>query len=791
MTPTALPADPEVTPELAREHGLTDDEYARVREVLGRVPTYTELGVYSVMWSEHCSYKNSIALLKTLPRDGDKLLAAAGDENAGLVDIGGGVAVAFKIESHNHPSAVEPYQGAATGVGGIQRDIFTMGARPIASLNSLRFGSLENPRVRFLFDGVVRGIGGYGNSFGVPTVGGEVVFDPAYEGNPLVNAMSVGVVKVGETVSATAEGVGNPVYIVGSATGRDGIHGATFASEEISEDSDAKRPNVQVGDPFTEKLLLEASLEAIATGAVVGMQDMGAAGITCSSSEMSEKGGVGMDLQLDRTPQRETGMTPYELLLSESQERMLVVVQKGREAEIEAVFDKWDLHAVPIGEVTDTERVRVFWHGDLVVDVPAESLVLGGGAPVYHRETARPAYLDETRAWSPDRLPDLLPASAGTGSGTAHPAPTSSPGQALVALMGAPNVASKRWVFQQYDHEVRTNTVAGPGPTDAAVVRLKGTPPPGTEGAADGRGGAERGLAMTTDCNGRYVYLNPRRGAQIAVAEAARNVVCAGGEPLAVTNCLNFGNPYKPEVYWQFTEAVGGMGDACRALGTPVTGGNVSFYNESPEGAVFPTPTIGMVGLVEDVAAHTTTAAWAAPGDVLLLVSPAAWWHAGGVEASEYLAHLHGTTAGDAPHLDLDEEKAVQAAVLAAIRAGLVRSAHDVSDGGLAVCLAESAVFSGFGADVALPSTDARLDAVLFGEAQSRVVLSVAPDDAEAVRVLCAERGARATPIGTVTDGPLQITVGADPVLSVPVADLARPYETAIPEAMGEAVAAV
>ena len=784
MTPQPLPADPEVTPDLAREHGLTDDEYARVQEVLGRVPTYTELGVYSVMWSEHCSYKNSIALLKTLPRDGDRLLAAAGDENAGLVDIGGGLACAFKIESHNHPSAVEPYQGAATGVGGIQRDIFTMGARPIASLNSLRFGSLDTPRVRFLFDGVVRGIGGYGNSFGVPTVGGEVVFDPAYEGNPLVNAMSVGVVKVGATVSATAEGVGNPVYIVGSATGRDGIHGATFASEEISEDSDANRPNVQVGDPFTEKLLLEASLEAIATGAVVGMQDMGAAGITCSSSEMSEKGGVGMDLHLEKTPQREAGMTPYELLLSESQERMLVVVQRDREAEIEAVFDKWDLHAVPIGEVTDTERVRVFWHGDLVVDVPAESLVLGGGAPVYHRETARPTYLDRTQAWSPESLSDL------TGE-TARPA--------LVALMGSPNVASKRWVFQQYDHEVRTNTVAGPGPTDAAVVRLKGTTPPGNGGGAQ-TAGAERGLAMTTDCNGRYVYLNPRRGAQIAVAEAARNVVCAGGEPLAVTNCLNFGNPYKPEVYWQFAEAVGGMGDACRALGTPVTGGNVSFYNESPHPdggtrAVFPTPTIGMVGLVDDVAAHTTTAAWSAPGDRLLLVSPAAWWHTGGVEGSEYLAHLHGTTAGDAPHLDLDEERAVQAAVLAAIRAGLVRSAHDVSDGGLAVSLAESAVFSAeggaaLGADVALPATDARLDAVLFGEAQSRVVVSAAPDDAEAVRALCAERGARATPIGTVTDGPLQITVGADLVLSVPVADLVRPYETAIPEAMGEAVAA-
>ena len=777
MTPQPLPHDPEVTPDLAREHGLSDDEYARVQEILGRTPTYAELGVYSVMWSEHCSYKNSIALLKTLPREGPGLLAAAGDENAGLVDIGGGLAVAFKIESHNHPSAVEPVQGAATGVGGIQRDIFTMGARPIASLNSLRFGSLSNPRVRFLFDGVVRGIGGYGNSFGVPTVAGEVVFDPSYEGNPLVNAMSVGIVRVGETVSATASGVGNPVYIVGSATGRDGIHGATFASEEISEDSDAKRPNVQVGDPFTEKLLLEATLEAIQTGAVVGMQDMGAAGITCSSSEMSEKGGVGVDLQLERTPQREAGMTPYEILLSESQERMLVVVEKGREAEVEAVFDKWDLHAVPIGEVTGTERVRVFWHGALVVNVPAPSLVLGGGAPVYTRETRRPDYLDETLAFDPTALEDLTAETASA---------------ALLALMGAPNVASKRWVWEQYDHEVRTNTVAGPGPTDAAVVRLKGT----ASVSDDGEAGGERGLAMKTDCNGRYVFLNPRRGAQIAVCEAARNVVCAGGAPLAVTNCLNFGNPYKPEVYWQFTEAVGGMGEACRALGTPVTGGNVSFYNESPHPdggtrAVFPTPTIGMVGLVEDVERDTTTAAFAAPGDALLLISPGAWWHTGGVEASEYLAGAHGRTAGDAPHLDLEEEKAVQAAVLDAIRAGLVRSAHDVSDGGLAVCLAEGCVFSGLGADVALPASSARLDAVLFGEAQSRVVLSVAPHDAEAVRQRVGRHGAQATPIGTVSDGPLAISVGGEAVVRVAVPDLAEPYETAIPRAMGEAVAAV
>ena len=780
-TPQALPADPPVTDALAREHGLTGDEAAQVWALLGRTPTFAELGIYSVMWSEHCSYKNSIRLLKTLPRDGADVLASAGEENAGLVGIGGGLAVAFKIESHNHPSAVEPVQGAATGVGGIQRDIFTMGARPVCTLNSLRFGSLASERVRFLVDGVVRGIGSYGNSFGVPTVGGEVVFDASYEGNPLVNAMSVGIVRVGETATATASGPGNPVYIVGASTGRDGIHGATFASEELSEASEAKRPNVQVGDPFTEKLLLEATLDAIATGAVVGMQDMGAAGITCSTCEMSEKGGVGMDLDLERVPQREAGMTPYEILLSESQERMLVVVQAGREAEIEAVFGKWDLHAARIGVVTATGRVRVRWHGALVADVPAASLVLGGGAPVYTRETARPGYLDATRAFDPDTLADL----------DAHTA-----GPALVALVGQPNIASKAWMYEQYDTHVRTNTVAGPGPTDAAVVRIKETETRAADGTV-----TTRGLAVATDGPGRYVYLNPRRGAQIAVCEAARNVVCAGGAPLGVTNCLNFGNPYKPEVYWTFEHAVGGLGDACRALGLPVTGGNVSFYNESPDGsggtrAVFPTPTIGVVGLVESVERHTTTAAFAAPeagapGDAVVLVSPAGWWHAGGVEASEYLATAHGLTAGDAPHLDLAEEVAVQRTVLAAIRAGLVRSAHDVSDGGLAVCLAESCLHGGVGADVALPATGARLDAVLFGEAQSRVVLRVAPPAVEAVEALAALHGAQAMRVGTVGGDALRVAVGGAPVLDVPVADVAGPFHAAIPDAMERPAAAV
>ena len=755
MSTTAL-QEPDVDLELARDHGLTEEEYGWIVERLGRTPTFVELGIYSVMWSEHCSYKNSIAVLKTLPREGGALLVGAGEENAGLVDVGGGLAVAFKIESHNHPSAVEPYQGAATGVGGIQRDIFTMGARPICSLNSLRFGSLENPRVRYLVDGVVRGIGDYGNSFGVPTVAGEVFFDKSYEGNPLVNAMSVGVVKAGETASATAEGVGNTVYIVGSSTGRDGIHGATFASEEISEESEAKRPSVQVGDPFTEKLLLEATLEAIRSGAIVGIQDMGAAGITCSSCEMSAKGESGMLLHLDRVPVRESGMTPYEIMLSESQERMLLVCKPGREEELERIFEKWDLNVVAIGEVTDDGRVRVEWHGEIVADVPAEHLALGGGAPVYHRETKRPAYLDETGAFDPSSIPDVRPGDAQ---------------EVLLQLLGAPNIASKRWIFEQYDTMVRTNTLVGPGPSDAAVVRIKGT---------------NKALAVKTDCNGRYVYLNPRKGGQIAVCEAARNVVCAGGRPLAITNCLNFGNPYKPDVYWVFKEAVGGMGEACRALKTPVTGGNVSFYNENPEGAVFPTPTIGMLGLVEDAEKHTTRADFKQEGDAIFLLSPAAWQHRNDLGGSEYLATIHARTSGDAPHLDLGEEGAVQEAMLALIQAGLVQSAHDVSDGGLAVCLAESVLFSNaLGADIRLDANpDVRLDALLFGEAQSRIVFTVTAEKAEAVASVIGAYAVQALQIGTVTTADLVIGVGGRAVLSVAREAMRQPYETAIPKAM-------
>ncbi len=749
--------EPEVNLQLALDHGLTEEEYGWVLDELGRTPTFTELGIYSVMWSEHCSYKNSIAVLKTLPREGGAMLVGAGEENAGLVDIGDGLAVAFKIESHNHPSAVEPYQGAATGVGGIQRDIFTMGARPICSLDSLRFGRLETPRVRYLFDGVVRGIGDYGNSFGVPTVAGEVYFDKSYEGNPLVNAMSVGVVKVGETASAIARGEGNPVYIVGSATGRDGIHGATFASEEISEKSEAKRPSVQVGDPFTEKLLLEATLEVIRAGVVEGIQDMGAAGITCSSSEMSAKGESGMVLHLERVPIRETGMTPYEIMLSESQERMLIVCKKGREAELKAIFDKWDLHAEEIGYVTGDGRVKVYWHGDLVADVPAHHLVLGGGAPVYHRETRRPAYLDETASFDLSSVPDIQPEAAS---------------DTLLRMLASPNIASKQWVFEQYDTMVRTNTLVGPGPSDAAVVRIKGTP---------------KGVAVKTDCNGRYVYLNPRKGGRIAVAEAARNVVCAGGRPVAITNCLNFGNPYKPEVYWVFKEAVGGMGDACRVFETPVTGGNVSFYNENPEGAVYPTPTIGMLGVVENVERDTTSARFDGEGDILFILSPPGGPHFNDLGGSEYLSHLHDIVAGDAPRFDLAEEQAVQAAMLGLIQAGLVRSAHDVSDGGLAVCLAECVLFSdGLGASVLLDApADTRLDALLFGEAQSRIVFTARPDRMADIERRVGSLPVKLTPIGTVTPtAELSVAINSNTVIHVRVDDLRRPYTETIPALM-------
>lgn len=741
--------EPEVTLALAKEHGLTEDEYLKIQEYLGRVPTFTELGVYSVMWSEHCSYKNSILEIKKLPREGEGLLVGAGEENAGLVDIGDGLACAFKIESHNHPSAVEPYQGAATGVGGIHRDIFTMGARPIASLNSLRFGRLDSDRVKWLLDGVVRGIGDYGNSFGVPVIGGEVYFDESYEGNPLVNAMSIGIVKVGETVSAISEGVGNPVLIVGAATGRDGIHGATFASEEISEASEDRRPSVQVGDPFTEKLLLEASLEAIKTGAVVGMQDMGAAGISCSSSEMSAKGKCGMRLNLDLVPQREEGMTAYEMLLSESQERMLIVAHKGREQEIVDVYEKWDLHAVVIGEVTADDKVTYLHKGEVKASIPADSLVLGGGAPQYVREATRPAYLDTVQGFDMATLeePKDLKATA-------------------EQLLSAPNIASKRWVFEQYDTMVRTNTVTGPGNSDGGVIRLKDS---------------KKGLAASTDCNGRYVYLNPRKGGQIAVAESARNVVCSGAKPVAITNCLNFGNPYKPDLYWVFKEALGGMGDACRELNTPVTGGNVSFYNENPKGAVFPTPTIGMLGIIEDVDAHYTTPAFKQEGDVVIYVGA----DRKGLGGSEYLSFVHNLTQGDAPEIDLAFEGNLQRTVLAAIQQGIVESAHDCSDGGLVIALMEKAIHSGMGASLNLSVLGEANTELYFSEAQSGIVLTCTADNADDLMQMLHEADVPAWQIGAVKAKGSALKIDD---MSFDIAHLKAIYEGVIPKAMSRTV---
>jgi phosphoribosylformylglycinamidine synthase subunit PurL len=685
--------EPIVDVNLALEHGLTEEEFNRIKEILGRVPNYTELGVFSVMWSEHCSYKNSIALIKTLPRTGKRLLVGAGEENAGLVDIGEGLAIAFKIESHNHPSAVEPYQGAATGVGGILRDIFTMGARPIAALNSLRFGSLDDPRTRFLFEGVVKGIGDYGNCFGVPTVGGEVYFDKSYKGNPLVNAMAVGIVKVGETASAIAEGEGNSVMIVGSSTGRDGIHGATFASEEISEKSEAKRPSVQVGDPFTEKLLLEASLEIIKNDWIVGIQDMGAAGISCSTAEMSAKGKAGMDIDLNKVPLREKGMTAYEIMLSESQERMLVVAKQGCEQKIIDTFEKWDLHCETIGKVTTDGVIKLKYNGEIKAELPADDLVLGGGAPVYHRETKYPDYIDEVRNINFNDLeePECIV-------------------EAFEKVFASPNIASKSWVYEQYDSMVRTNTIVGPG-CDSAVIYLKDT---------------NKAIAANTDCNARYVYLNPKQGAKIAVAESARNIVCSGGEPLAITNCLNFGNPYKPEVYWTFKEAIEGMGEACRFFNTPVTGGNVSFYNESPDAAVYPTPVIGMVGLIKDV--NNITTSYFKNDDDLIYVLGEDYEEIGG---SEYLSVCHKLVKGDAPKIALQAEKDLQKLLLNLIESGLIKSAHDISEGGIITALAESCVInreSPVGAKVSLP-IKSRTDFTFFSESQSRVLLSVSSEN--------------------------------------------------------------
>lgn len=742
-------SEPVVNLDLAMEHGLTKEEYDRILGILGRVPTYTELGIYSVMWSEHCSYKNSIAVLKTLPRSGARLLVSAGEENAGLVDVGDGFAVAFKIESHNHPSAVEPYQGAATGVGGILRDIFTMGARPIATLNSLRFGELSNERVRYLFKGVVKGIGDYGNSFGVPTVAGEVYFDASYAANPLINAMAVGIVRHDHVARAIAKGKGNLVMIVGSSTGRDGIHGATFASEEISEKSEAKRPSVQVGDPFTEKLLLEATLEAIQAGLIVGIQDMGAAGLTCSSTEMSARGKSGMRINLDAVPLREERMTSYEIMLSESQERMLLVVKPEHESAIKKIFGKWDLHAVTIGEVLESDRVQIYHAGELKADVPANTLVLGGGAPVYIREAKEPKYIEQVRGFDAQSLP--LPQDYNT---------------VLLDLLSSLTIACKRWVFHQYDSMVRTNTV--PSSYDAAVVRIKGS---------------RKALVLKTDCNARYVYLNPWRGGQIAVAEAARNIACTGATPLAITNCLNFGNPHDPEIYWQFKEAVAGIGDACRALDTPVTGGNVSFYNESPEGAVLPTPVIGMLGILED-AEKAVPSNFQHEGDMIIVLGR----DLGEIGGSEYLLKCRAKLLGDAPAMDLAAEAKLQALCIELASQSLISSAHDCSEGGLAVAIAEGLIDSDPSLSLGLtlsryPSPEIRPDFALFGETQSRIVISTNPENVDTVRTDATFHGVQATVLGEITRN---ATLRIGNLISLPSDTLRNAYRDAIPHAVGE-----
>jgi phosphoribosylformylglycinamidine synthase subunit PurL len=717
------------TVDTAKKLGLLPEEFEKINSILGRTPNFVELSVFSVMWSEHCSYKNSIVWLKTLPKEGPHMLAKAGEENAGLVDIGDGLACAFKIESHNHPSALEPYQGAATGVGGINRDIFTMGARPIAQLNSLRFGDIHSKKTQWLIKGVVKGIGDYGNAFGIPTVGGEVFFDDSFNVNPLVNAMSVGIVKTNETVKAIAYGKGNPVFIVGSATGKDGIHGATFASADITEDSAKDLPAVQVGDPFQEKLLLEATLEVIKTGAVIGMQDMGAAGITCSTSEMSAKGECGMIIHLDKVPTRQANMLPWEILLSESQERMLIVVQQGREAEVKKVFDKWDLNCSLIGEVTETGRLEYYMHGEKVADVPAVDLVLGGGAPVYQREYKEPAYFSEAKKFD--------------FSSVAEPKDYKA---VMTHLISHPNIANKRWVYNQYDSMVGTVNMSTNRVSDAAVVDVRGT---------------DKALVMKVDCNSRYVNADPETGCAIAVSEAARNIVCSGGVPSAVTNCLNFGNPYNPEVYWQFVGAIKGMSAACRKFETPVTGGNVSFYNQSSyEGPVFPTPTIGMIGVMSNKA-NQMTMDFKKEGDCIYLIGECKE----DVSSSEYLYSFHKVSQSPAPHFDLNEEFAIQDVVKKVIASRIIESAHDCSDGGLFVALAESSFPQQLGFDISI-DRNIRKDAYLFGENQSRVVVSVKKENEVLLVDVLKNSGVKFSKLGFVKgkeikiDGEVYGTVG-------------------------------
>jgi phosphoribosylformylglycinamidine synthase II len=731
-------------------HGIKPDEYERIQQLMGRQPNLLELGLFSVMWSEHCSYKSSRVHLKTLPTTGPRVVQGPG-ENAGAVDIGDGLCAVFKIESHNHPSFIEPYQGAATGVGGIIRDIFTMGARPIALLNALRFGSLDTPLARRIFEGVVAGVGGYGNSIGIPTVGGEIVFDEMYAGNPLVNVLCLGIAHRDDIIKGAAKGIGNPVYYVGARTGRDGIHGATMASAEFDEKSAEKRPAVQVGDPFMEKLLMEACLEVMKTGAVVGIQDMGAAGFTCSTSEMGSRGGVGMSVDVINVPQRETGMTPYEIMLSESQERMLLVVERGREHEVEAVFEKWDLHAVKVGEVTDGHRLKIHERGELVADVPNRGLT--DEAPVYNRPMQAPMWQQSVQELSFAEL-----------------TPVPSAQQTFDQLIAVPTIASKRWAYRQYDHSVGTNTIAQPG-MSAAVVRVKDT---------------SRALAISVDGNGRFCYVDPYQGAMLAVAEAARNVACAGGEPIGATNNLNFGNPERPEIMWQIGEAVRGIGDACRALKVPITGGNVSLYNETDGRAIFPTPVLGVVGLLED-SSKTVTRAFKTIGSAVVLLGD----NLGELGGSEYLATMHNLVAGKAPALDLKREAALQALIIKLIRDGCIESAHDCSEGGLAVTLAECTFDTGgigVSADVTAVASERNpsfaVNATLFGESASRIVVSVPSRHLDAVMSAAKEADVTAREIGRVGGEAIRLSVNGQIAVDSKVEDAERAWATAIENKM-------
>ena len=731
-----------IEPDTIAAHGLTPDEYQRIVAILGRDPNLLELGIFSVMWSEHCSYKSSRIHLRTLPTSGTRVLQGPG-ENAGVLDIGGGLAAVFKIESHNHPSFIEPYQGAATGVGGIIRDIFTMGARPIALLDSLRFGALDSPATRRLVEGVVAGIAGYGNSIGIPTVGGEVGFDESYAGNPLVNVFCLGIAPVEGVIRGRAEGTGNAVYYVGAKTGRDGIHGATMASAEFDDASAEKRPNVQVGDPFMEKLLLEACLEVLQTDALVGLQDMGAAGLTCSSCEMGARGGAGIDIDVARVPQRESGMTPYEIMLSESQERMLFIVRRGREAEVDRVFEKWDLHAVRIGEVTGDGLLRVRNGATTVAEIPNRPLA--NEAPLYDRPLREPADLHRRQALD---LSALEPAGA--------------PAEAFLRIIGSPGIASKRWIYRQYDHMVRTNTIA-PAGSGAGVVRIKGTP---------------RALAFSVDGNGRYCFLDPYRGAMLAVAESARNVACAGARPIGATNCLNFGNPERPEIMWQFARAVAGIGDACRALDIPITGGNVSLYNETDGQAILPTPVLGVVGIIEDAHRVVGCTFREAGAVILLLGAPG-----GALGGSEYLQVMHGLVRGVPPDLDLEAERALQQLVADLAEAGPLGSAHDCSDGGLAVALAECAFGSGgvgFDAAVPGPSRGGGLAAALYGESASQIVVSVRETDADTVLDRAAAAGVPALVLGRTGGDRLRFTCDGEPAVDVGLAEAEQRWATGL-----------